>query len=123
MSGLNERKLTCIMCPLGCEVTVKSDHNGQITEVLGNQCVKGEKYAKDEFIRPLRQLSSTVTIEGAHFSRLPVRTSGPIPKDRMFDCMKEIMKTKVEAPIKLGDRVIENILGLNVDIIATRDMD
>jgi CxxC motif-containing protein len=119
---LNENKFTCIMCPLGCEVVVKSDESGQITEVLGNKCDKGEKYARDEATHPLRVLTSTVAIEGAQFARLPVRTSGLIPKDRIFDCMKEIEKVKIKAPVKLGDKIIENILGLGVDVIATRDM-
>lgn len=119
---INEKKFTCIMCPLGCEVTVKSNESGQITEVLGNQCAKGEKYARDEYSHPLRVLTSTVAIEGAQFARLPVRTSGLIPKDRIFDSMKEIRKIKAKAPIKLGAKLIENILGLNVDMVATRDL-
>jgi CxxC motif-containing protein len=118
----SEKKFTCIMCPLGCEVMVKSDQNGQITEVLGNQCAKGDKYAREEFTHPSRILTSTVSIEGAQFARLPVRTSGLIPKDRIFDCMNEIRKIKVKAPIKLDDKVIDNLLGLGVDVIATRDM-
>ena len=110
------------MCPLGCEVRVMSDESGQITEILDNKCAKGEKYAKDEFTHPLRVLTSTVAIEGAQFARLPVRTSDFIPKDRMFDCMKEIEKMKAKAPIKLGDKIIKNILGLGVNIVATRDL-
>ncbi len=119
---INENKFICIMCPLGCEVVVRSDESGQITEILGNKCAKGEKYARDESAHPLRILTSTVAVEGAQFARLPVRTSDLIPKDRMFDCMKEIQKVRAKAPVKLGDRIIENILGLGVDVIATRDL-
>jgi CxxC motif-containing protein len=110
------------MCPLGCEVSVKSDESGQITEVLGNQCAKGEKYARDEFSHPLRVLTSTVAIESAKFDRLPVRTSDLVPKDKLFDLMKEIQKIKVKAPVNLGDKIIENIFGLGVDIVATRHL-
>ena len=119
---LNEKKFTCIMCPLGCEVTVKSDANGQITAVLGNKCAKGDEYARDEFTHPLRILTSTVAIEGAIAERLPVRTSKPIPKDRIFDAMDEMRKICAKTPLKLGDKVIENLLGLGMDVIATRDM-
>ena len=119
---INENKFICIMCPLGCEVTVKSDESGKITEVLGNQCIKGEKYARDEFTHPLRVLTSTVAIEGALAARLPVRTSELIPKDRMFDCMKEIRNIKVKAPVKVGDVIASDILGLGVDVVATRDL-
>ncbi len=117
---ISEKKFTCIMCPLGCAVTVKHDDKGGIVEVLGASCKKGEAYAKDEFTKPMRVLTSTIAIKGAQFARLPVRTSGVIPKDRIFDCMKEIQKIRVKAPVKLGDKVIGNILDLKVDIIATR---
>jgi len=118
----SERKFTCIMCPLGCEVTVKNDAGGTITEVLGNKCKKGETYARDEFTRPMRVLTSTVSIDGAQFSRLPVRTSSAVPKDRIFKCMGEIEKIKIKAPVKAGDIILKDILGLNVDLIATRDL-
>ena len=118
----SEKKLICIMCPLGCEVTVKYDEKGGIQEVLGQKCPKGEKYARNEFATPLRVLTSTVAIGGAAFARLPVKTSGFIPKDKMFECMKEIEKIRVKAPIKIGEKIINNILGLNVDVVATRDV-
>lgn len=118
----NEKKFICTICPLGCEVTVKYDESGQIKEILGNKCKKGEEYASNEFTRPMRVLTSTVAIEGAIFSRLPVRTSDLIPKDKIFDCMKEIEKVKVKAPIKIGDIIVRDILGLGVDVIATRDL-
>ena len=122
MSDQGEKKFVCIMCPLGCEVTVKSDENGQITEILGNSCKKGETYVRDEFTKPMRVLTSTVAIEGALFARLPVRTSDFIPKDKIFDCMKEIRKVRVKSPVKICDKMIENILGLGVDVVATRDI-
>ncbi len=119
---INEKKFTCIMCPLGCEVTVSSDANGEIKEIVGNTCAKGETYVREEFSHPKRVLTSTVAIEGAQFSRLPVKTSDLIPKDKIFDCMNEIMKAKVDAPVKLGDKIISNLLGLGVDVVATRDL-
>ena len=111
------------MCPLGCEVTVKSDSKGTITEIIGSKCPKGDKYVRDEFTKPVRVLTSTISIEGAAFSRLPVRTSGFIPKDRIFDCMSEIHKTKIKAPVKNGDIIIKNALNLGVNVIATRNLD
>ena len=122
LDKINERKLTCIMCPLGCEVTVKADESGRIIEVIGSKCAKGEKYAQAEYMAPMRVLTTTVAIEGAEIRRLPVRTSDYIPKAKIFDCMKEIGKIKVKAPVKIGDVVIENMLGLSVDVIATRDL-
>jgi len=117
-----ERKFTCIMCPLGCTVTVKADDSGNIFEIIGSRCLKGEKYIRDEFSAPKRVLTSTVAIEGAKFDRLPVRTSDLVPKDKLFDLMKEIQKIKAKAPVNIGDVILKNIRGLGVDIIATRDL-
>ena len=119
---MNERKMTCIMCPLSCAVTVKSDADGNITEILGTSCERGEKYIRDEFAAPRRMLTTTVGIEGAFMGRLPVRTSGYIPKDRMFDCMKEINKIRIKGMVKVNDVLIKDILGLGVDVIATKDL-
>ena len=119
---ISENKYVCIMCPLGCEVTVRSDERGNIIEVLGNKCEKGEQYARDEHSHPKRILTTTVAIEGAKLPWLPLRTSGYLPKEKIFDCMNEIRKVKVKSPVKLGDRIIENILGLGVDVVATRDI-
>jgi CxxC motif-containing protein len=119
---INEKKFICIICPIGCAVIVKADPGGNIIEVLGNKCKKGDKYAREEFTMPMRVLTSTVAIEGAAISRLPVRTSNVIPKDKLSDCMKEIQKFKARAPVKCGDKLIENILGLEVDVIATRNL-
>ena len=117
-----EQEFICIMCPIGCAVTVKSDGSGNITQIIGNKCKKGETYVRDEFTNPMRVLTSTVAVEGAAISRLPVRTSNVIPKDKLSDCMNEIQKVKVNAPIKICDKIIKNILGLGVDVIATRDL-
>jgi CxxC motif-containing protein len=119
---IDNNKFICIMCPLGCEVTVKADASGAIKEVIGNRCKKGEQYAKDESTRPMRTLTSTVAIDGARISRLPVRTSGLIPKEKIYDVIKEIALIKAKAPAKVNDVLIKNVLGLGVDIISTRDL-
>lgn len=119
---VNEKKFTCIMCPLGCAVTVKSDSSGNILQIIGSRCVKGENYIRDEFSAPMRVLTSTVSVEGAELQRLPVRTSGFVAKDMLMACMKEIRKIKVKPPVKIGEVILKNIHGLNVDVIATRDL-
>lgn len=119
---MTEKEFICIMCPLGCTVSVKSDASGDIKEIVGNSCKKGEAYAREEFTSPKRVLTSTVALEGSDIGRLPVRTSGLVPRDRLFDCMKEIAKVRVKAPVRVGEKIIADILGLGVDLIATRDV-
>ena len=118
---INERQFTCIICPLGCAVTVKSDNAGNITEIIGNKCHKGEEYIREEFSAPMRILTSTVTVDASGMERVPVRTSGMIPKTRIFDAMKEIRKIRIKSLVKSGDVIIKDILGLGVDVVATRD--
>ena len=48
-----------------------------------------------------------------------MKSAAPVPKGLLFDCMKEINKVTVKAPVQIGDVVIRNILGTGVDIVAT----
>ena len=41
---------------------------------------------------------------------------------RIFDVMKEVRKVTVAAPVSAGDVIIKDVLGLGVDIIATKDV-
>ena len=61
-------------------------------------------------------------IENGFLALLPVKTAMSIPKNLIFDVMKEISKVTVKAPVKLGDVLIENVCFTEIDVIATRDM-
>lgn len=112
------RKLICISCPRGCHLEVDENLN-----VTGNTCARGKAYGIAEVTNPTRMISSTVKITDGEIIRLPVSTSSPIPKGKIFDVMAEINKASAKAPIKCGDAVIKNVLGLGVDIIATRSVE
>lgn len=113
-----KKSLICVSCPLGCPIEVEIE-NGEIVAVTGNTCKRGDAYARTEITNPVRSLTSSVKVENGIHPVVPVKSSGPVPKEKMFDCMKEINAVTVKAPVKIGDVVIENILGLGVDIIAT----
>ncbi|MGL6294403.1 DUF1667 domain-containing protein [Eubacterium aggregans] len=115
-----KRDLICISCPIGCAITVEGT-DGNYT-VTGNKCKNGEKYGIEEVTNPQRVVPSTVVIKGALMASLPVKTADTIPKDKIFDCMKEIDKVVVEAPIKTGDVIIPNVCGTGIDIVATKSM-
>ncbi|MBQ3501539.1 MAG: DUF1667 domain-containing protein [Oscillospiraceae bacterium] len=114
------KNITCICCPKGCLITLDTE-NPEAT-IKGNACAQGFDYALGELLHPMRTVSSTAKITGAIHPRIPVRTSGNIPKEMIFDVMAEINKISVESPVKCGDVLIENVLGTGVDIIACRDM-
>lgn len=113
-----KKSLTCVSCPLGCPIEVEIE-NGEVISVTGNTCKRGDAYARSEVTNPVRSLTTSVKVEGRIHPVVPVKSAGPIPKDKMFDCMKEINAVTIKAPVKIGDVVIENICGLGVDIIAT----
>lgn len=111
------KELICIICPRGCHLKVDDDLN-----VTGNFCPRGEVYAKTELTHPTRTLTSTVKVMSEIEVRLPVKSNKPLPKEKIFDAMEIINRTCVKAPIIIGDVVIKNILGLDVDIVATKDI-
>ena len=111
------KELICIICPRGCHLVVDENLN-----VTGNTCPRGPIYAKNELTHPTRTLTSTVRVVSKTEVMLPVKTDNPLPKEKIFEAMEEINKTVVHAPIRIGDIVIKNILGLDVNIVATKDI-
>lgn len=116
------KNLTCIECPKSCALTVDIE-NCRVVQVAGNQCPKGEDYAKAEIENPLRILTSTVLAQGLCLKMVPVRTDRPMPKAKLLEAMVEIKKIIVEKPVKAGDAIVSNFLGLGVNLIATRSID
>lgn len=114
------KEFVCIVCPNGCKLTVEGD--GENITVSGNKCRRGEKFAVDEMTMPMRTICSTVKTAFGFAPVLPVRVSADIPKDRIFDVMKEINSVTVTEAIGRGDVVIPDVLGLGVDVIAASDV-
>ncbi len=115
-----EKTVRCIVCPTGCEIHVKNVKGELIID--GHTCNRGEEYAKDEFIAPKRILTSTMRVNNGLLPLIPVRTNQPVLKEQLNNILKEIAKKIVNAPIKMGDVLIENVLDLGVNIIASRDL-
>ena len=115
-----KRSVICVSCPRGCPVDVEIE-NGEIISVTGNTCKRGDEYARAEVTHPVRSLTTTVKVEGGVHPVVPVKSSAPVPKEKMFDCMQAINSATAKAPVKIGDVVIENILGLGVNIVATNN--
>lgn len=118
---MEKRELTCIGCPMGCQITVEYDGEN-IHSVAGNSCAVGDHYARQEVIHPERTVTSTVLVTGGDKPRCSVKTQKNIPKDKIFDCMDAINRTKIAAPVKIGDVVIHDVCGTGVDVVATRNI-
>lgn len=117
---MEKRELVCVACPLGCPITVTLE-NGEVKDVTGNTCKRGDAYARTEVTSPTRMITSTVKVEDGKAYVVPVKTSAPAPKGMIMDIMAEINKASIKAPVKIGDVVIENVLNTGVDIIATNN--
>jgi len=112
------KDLTCIVCPRGCLLHIDDNEN-----VTGNFCPRGAIYAKNELTNPTRNIASIMRVKNREDTVVSVKTSAPIPKGLIFKVMEEINKTPVNAPCKIGEIAIKNVLNLNVDILITKNID
>ena len=119
---METRELTCIGCPMGCMLTVTME-NGEVSEVKGNTCPKGDIYARKEVVNPTRIVTSTVKITGGDKERISCKTANDIPKDKIFQVMKDIDAAVVQAPKYIGDVLVKDVAGTGIDVIATRNVE
>ena len=117
-----KKMLHCICCPLGCEITASLE-DGQVVAVCGNSCPRGEKYAREELTAPQRMLTMAVRILQGKLPLLPVVSARALPKERIPDCARALRRITAKAPVRAGDVIVPDLLGLGVDIVASRDMD
>lgn len=106
---------TCINCPMGCPLTIEI--NGDDIKVSGQTCKRGEVYGKQEVTCPKRVVTSLVRIkDGAVVS---CKTNKAIDKAMIFKVLEELRGIELTLPVKIGDVIIENVLGTGADIVAT----
>lgn len=114
--------LTCVCCPFGCRLEVEHEGNTVIT-VSGNRCPRGAKYAAQELVDPRRSLTTTVAITGASIARLPVKTTAPVPKNRICQIARDIQQIRVQAPVSCGDVLCDAVDGdSGIQLVATRSL-
>lgn len=101
-----KRRLTCIECPIGCEIDVELE-NEKVVSLTGNCCPRGKVYAEAEVVCPKRVVTSTVRAENGEM--IPVKTDRPVRKDTIFEVMKKINAITCKMPVALGDILVENI--------------
>ena len=111
------KELICINCPLGCRLEVDDKDTSNI-KVTGNNCLRGQTYAISEVTAPKRMVTSSVPVTGSTVRRVSVKTSNPIPKERIFECLALIKSVKASAPVEIGDVLYANVSD-GVDLVAT----
>ena len=119
---MNEiKELTCISCPMGCNLEVVLDGQSVI-EVKGYTCKRGEEYGRKECTNPTRIVTTTISVDNGVLPVVSVKTNRDIPKGKIFSCINELKNIKIKAPVHIGDVIVPNILGTGSDIVATMDV-
>lgn len=113
-----KREITCIVCPRGCRMI--ADIQGETITVTGHSCPRGEKHAMAEILNPVRSLTSIVRVSNRVDTMVSVKSAAPIPKGEMFAVMEKIHAASVEAPVAIGDVIIDDICG--TQIVATKEI-
>lgn len=121
-------QFNCTTCPSECllAVEVKRGADGAVVEVrsvTGNSCPRGDKFAHQELTCPMRVLTTTVAVSGGGEALLPVRTAEAIPLALHAQAMDLIRGLVIDAPIRMGDVVLPNLLDTGTDLIASMDID
>jgi len=116
-----EKKITCILCPIGCEILAKIKED-ECRIIEGSMCKRGEEYAINEVLNPKRMLTTSILIENGVWPLVSVKTSELIPKEKLFHVLKEIKKTTIQAPVRPGQIIIKNVAETGINIIATKSV-
>jgi CxxC motif-containing protein len=118
------QNLTCIVCPLGCSLTVSGE--AEDLQVTGNRCPRGAVYAREEIRAPKRQLTATCALAEPPRNgprRAPVKSSIPCPREQIPALLEDIYKLRLSLPIHAGDVVIAGWRDSGIDVIALRDLE
>lgn len=115
------KEYTCIICPNGCDIEVELEGK-EIKKLEGALCKKGKQYVEQELKDPQRNISTSIKVINGDLELVSVKLNKTISKDKIFDVIEEIKKIEVEAPIKIGSILKENILNLEVDVVATKNI-
>ena len=118
----DEKERTCIVCPIGCRLTVEVNDDRSIS-VSGNRCKRGKEYAQEEFRDPRRVVTATCAISGAALPRMPVRSSTGVPVDSMAAFLARVYELRLDAPVKRGAVVLSDVNGTGIDVVSTSTMD
>lgn len=115
INAIETLQFNCTTCPSECLLTVEveRDADGAVVEVrsvTGNSCPRGDKFAHQELTCPMRVLTTTVALSGGDEALLPVRTAEAIPLELHAQAMDLIRGLVVDAPIRMGDVVLDDLL-------------
>lgn len=122
-----EREIICISCPLGCHLTAAYEAKGNLSDkdiaISGNKCKRGVIYGTEEILSPKRVVTATCSVNSRLMSRIPVKTTGSVPKEMIDSLINELYRLRLTPPVTLGDKIITNFRETGVDVVTTRSLE
>lgn len=118
---MEKKHLICIGCPMGCPITVTLEA-GEVREVTGFTCKRGETYARKEVTNPTRIVTTTVRVRGGVLPAVSCKTRSDVPKGRIFDVVRALKDLEVPAPVAIGQVLLEDAAGTGVAVVATKNV-
>ena len=115
-------EVVCILCPVGCRMIVEIE-DGEVVRIDNAGCERGKDYSLQEIRSPVRDFFTTIRVADGKTALVSVRSTEPIPKNMLMPCAAQLARRVIPAPVKGGDTIVENVMNLGVDIIATKDVD
>lgn len=115
------REMVCIVCPVGCALTV--EQNGEKISVRGNACPKGAAFAREEVLDPKRTLTTTVRVAGGKTPLTSVRSTSPVKKGEMRELVRQLNGITLTAPVAIGQVILAGAGENRAAIVATRRVD
>ncbi|MEQ2995541.1 DUF1667 domain-containing protein [Collinsella sp. CLA-ER-H5] len=128
INAIETLQFNCTTCPSECLLTVEVERGAdgavvEVRSVTGNSCPRGDTFAHQELTCPMRVLTTTVAVSGGDEALLPVRTAEAIPLTVHAQTMDLIRGLIIDAPVRMGDVVLEDLLHTGIDLIASMDID
>ena len=114
-------EMVCIVCPNGCRLDVEQ-RDGRVF-VVGNKCKRGADFATAELTNPMRSVTSLVKTTVRGYPVISVKTDGEIPKSKIFQLMKLCDEITVSQPLPIGSVVASGVLGTDVNLVTTTNME
>ena len=111
------KEFICSVCPEGCRVFV--DEAGNIS---GNGCPNGAALAKKDLAIFGRVFSGSVAVLGGVKDNCAVESTDKIPRSRVYAAMEALRPITIFAPVKAGDVIISDFLGLGINLISAEDI-
>jgi len=114
MANKKRKKFICIICPICCELETDG------SEVSDARCKKGEDFARQEAILPLRVITTTIRCETKEETKmLPVKTVSPLPLSHIPGIMKHIKGLRLSEIPTIGSRITLTGTSEPIELIIT----